>query len=337
MTRSTTNKIASMPKGELHVHLNGLIETNVLAELLKIEAKDEIIGINLTKALTRNSACKSLEEYLSGWDILRLVPRSRDSLSLLINSAFLQLKRQNTSFVEIRSSVIYISLLNDISVSESLLWLIEEIENASRKYQIAAGLIMTISRGDYAIESMRALISGFIQLGRPKSIIGVDLAGNETTYASPDLGPLFLKAKHELGLGVTIHAGETGIIENIRQAVIDFGADRIGHGTAAGKCEKTMELLAEKDICVEVCPISNRLTGAAPPGAAHPMIHFIKKSVPFVICSDNPALHQANLNADYFEFIRESNRADLLDKMLDTQRKYAFLELASTGLQPSAF
>jgi adenosine deaminase len=327
MTRFLIDHIASLSKGELHVRLNGLVETTVLADLLKAEAGGEIGGIDLQKALTRRSTCGCLTEYLAGWDLLRLVPRSRRSLRLLVQSAFLQLKRQNTSFAEIRSSVIYISLLNEIPVSESLRWLVEEIEVASRAQQIEAGLIMTIPRGDYAAESLRALLAAVMQLGRPKTVVGVDLAGNENTYVSPDLQPLFLKAKHELGLGVTIHAGDTGIVENIRQAVIDFGADRIGHGTAAGKCDYTMALLAEHDICVEVCPISNRLTGASPPGEAHPLVHFITKNVPFVICSDNPSLHQANLNADYLEFIRESNRSDLLDEMLTRQRKFAFLEL----------
>lgn len=327
MTRSLIDRIASLPKGELHVHLNGLVETAVLAGLLKTEAGKEVEGIDLQKALTRGSACSCLAEYLAGWDLLRLVPRSRESLRLLVQSAFVQLKRQNTSFAEIRSSVIYISLLNGVPVSESLRWLIEEIEAASLVHQIEAGLILTIPRGDYTAESMRALLSAFKQLGRPKAVVGVDLAGNETTYVSHDLQPLFLQAKHELGLGVTIHAGETGLLENIRQAVLDFGADRVGHGTAAGKCEQTMALLAEHDICVEVCPISNRLTGAAPAGEAHPLVHFIKNGVPFVICSDNPGLHQASLNEDYLEFVRESDRADLLEEMLEKQRKFSFLEL----------
>lgn len=323
---SLIHRIASLPKGELHVHLNGLIETTVLADLLRAEASSEIRDIDLQKALTRDSACSCLADYLAGWDLLRLVPRSRTSLRLLIQSAFIQLKRQNTLFAEIRSSVIYLSLLNDIPVSESLRWLIEEIEAASLAHKIDAGLIMTVPRGDYSVESMRALLAAFVQLGRPKGVIGVDLAGNEATQVSPDLSPLFLRAKHELGLGITIHAGETGIIENIHQAIINFGADRIGHGTAAGKCEQTMALLAEKDICVEACPISNRLTGAAPAGEAHPLVHFIRANVPFVICSDNPGLHQANLNADYLEFVRESGRTDLLEKMLDRQNKYSFIK-----------
>jgi len=331
MTRSLIEQIAALPKGELHVHLNGLVETTVLANLLRTEAGAEVHGVDLLKALTRNSACSCLAEYLAGWDYLRLVPKSRESLRLLVQSAFVQLKRQNTSFAEIRSSVIYISLLNDIPVSESLRWLIEEIELASIAYQIDAGLIMTIPRGDYATESMRALLSGFSQLGKPTTVVGVDLAGNESTQVSPDLKTLFQKAKYELGLGVTIHAGETGVLENIREAVLDFGADRIGHGTAAGKCERTMALLTERDICVEVCPISNRLTGAAPVGEAHPLVHFIKNNVPFVICSDNPGLHQANLNADYYEFARESGRADLLEEMLMRQRKFSFLKLRAAS------
>lgn len=76
-----------------------------------------------------------------------------------------------------------------------------------------------------------------------------------------ELPSLFREAKDRFGLGITIHAGETGRAENVRSAVELFGADRIGHGTAAGKDPELLELLSSLGICVEVCPISNRLTG----------------------------------------------------------------------------
>ena len=62
--------------------------------------------------------------------------------------------------------------------------------------------------------------------------------------------------------------------------------------------DRLLELLAERRICVEVCPISNRLTGAVPRDEAHPLQEFRRHGVPFVICSYNPAIHQRGLADD---------------------------------------
>ncbi len=319
------HRIRTLPKGELHVHLNGLVETSVIIDLLRSEAAEEIAAVNLENALRRNTPCANLEEYLAEWNVLRLVPRSRNSLRLMVVSAFKQLQAQNTSFVEIRSSVIYISLLNSVKVLDALRWLIEEVEMASKIYSISAGVIMTIPRGKNSIENLRTLLAAYDGLGKPKTVIGLDLAGNEDDDTPPELGGLFVRAKECHGLGVTIHAGETGSIENIHRAIKEFGADRIGHGTAAGKSDETMALLRDHNICVEVCPISNRMTGSVPASEAHPLVKFIQHDVPFVICSDNPGLHQANMNEDYLAFLQESGRPDLLEEMYSVQKEHSFL------------
>lgn len=93
-------------------------------------------------------------------------------------------------------------------------------------------------------------------------MIGLDLAGNEDITPPPETASLFRSAKDKYGLGITIHAGETGNADNIRNAIISYGADRIGHGTAVIRSPEIMDLIRELDICIEVCPISNRLTGA---------------------------------------------------------------------------
>ncbi|MBD9561723.1 adenosine deaminase family protein [Pseudomonas sp. PDM09] len=317
--------IKKMQKGELHVHLNGLASTSLVQKLL-IEEKAEIpAGFNLNVDLLRTSPSTDLETYLKPWQVLRLIPRSKAALGLVIDSAFENLQSQNVTFVELRNSVIYIALLNNITISTALSWLIHEIDRASDKYSIKAGLIITISRGDYAPDHLRSLMEAYVQLGRPDRVIGLDLAGNEDTTSPVELGQLFRKAKEEQGLKITIHAGETGNPENIRDAIINFDADRIGHGTAAYKSLAVMDMLRDRDICVEVCPISNRLTGAVGAHESHPVSEFIKMGVPFVICSDNPSIHDSNINEDYLEFYRETHNIDILESMLNRQIKYTFL------------
>lgn len=318
--------ISSLDKGELHVHLNGLIPVSIIEKILIEESINLPSSFNIKNDLLREFPMKNLEDYIKAWEVLRLIPTNRNNLRIMVNAAFENLKIQNVSFVELRNSVIYLSFINNISVEKALSWLIEEIELASSKYGINAGLILTVSRGDYSADNLNALINAYKSLGEPKSIIGLDLAGNENIILSNSISLMFREAKEKYGLKLTIHAGETGIESNIMDAIDNFKADRIGHGTAAGKNQYLMEYIAKNDVCIEVCPISNRLTGAVKEGDYHPVIEFIEHSVPFVLCSDNPAIHNKTINDDYQSFYDETKRKDILENMLKVQKKYSFIE-----------
>lgn len=319
------NEIFLMKKGELHVHLNGLVSTEVIQCILTKDRVEIPLGFDKNKDLNILKPADSLASYLNPWRVLRLIPRSKLSLSLIVESAFINLKSQNVTFVEIRNSIIYLALLNNISVDEALYWTITEIEAASARHRIKAGLILTVSRGDTAPEHLRLLLRAYEKLGKPEIIVGLDLAGNEDTPSPIETGSIYLHAKDKYGLKITIHAGETGNVANVVSAICEFGADRIGHGTAASKSVETMELLKDRNICIEVCPISNRLTRAVHESESHPVIDFIEHDVPFVICSDNPSIHSSNLTEDYLEFFRETRSLKHLENMYNNQKKYSFI------------
>lgn len=320
------NFILEMDKGELHVHLNGLVSSELVIKLLNNNIIDIPQGFDLEKDLNIIKPAKSLSSYLKPWDLLRFVPKSRSDLTLIVFDAFENLRKSNVRFVELRNSVLYIALLNEVNVDVAMAWLLEDVSRASEFYNIKAGLILTVTRGDYSLEQLRSLLNAYIKLGKPDLIVGLDLAGNEDINVSSALAYEFVRAKTEFGLKITIHAGETGNFENIVIAVNDFKADRIGHGTAAIKSQPTLELLKEKDICVEVCPISNRLTNAVGESESHPVIEFINNEVPFVICSDNPSIHMSSITQDYIEFYRETKSSLHIKKMLEIQKKYSFIK-----------
>lgn len=317
-------KCKELEKADLHLHLNGLFSTEAIKEVLIEESVFIPSSFDIEQDLNVLNAKRSLTNYLKPWEVLRLIPKKQDNLSKLIESGFYNLSANNIKYVEIRSSVVYLSLLQQKSLGETIELLIYELKRAGEKRGIKVRLIFTIPRDEYSVMYLNALLFAYNSIGRPKEIVGLDLAGNEDYPIPKNLGKMFRHAKDSFGFKITIHAGETGNLDNIYDAVSFYGADRIGHGTIVGKCEKTMELLAKKDICVEVCPISNRRTGAVRSLDSHPVKLFIKNNVPFVICSDNPGIHLASLSDDYFEFYKETNRFDILENMYLTQLKYSF-------------
>jgi adenosine deaminase len=320
--------VFSLQKGELHVHLNGLVSPILVRTLLTEENIQIPHGFNQLTDLVRDTPCPSLVDYLKPWQVLRRIPNSKMNLKRLSDDAFESLAHNNVKFVELRSSVIYLTTLLNCTVHEALALLIETIRESSEKYNIATGLILTVTRGDNSSIQLATLLTAYRDLGCPKAVVGIDLAGDEEVPIPSELPSLFKSAKDRYGLGITIHAGETGRSENILAAINDFGADRIGHGTAAGSNPDVMDILRKRDICVEVCPISNRLTGAVEKINMHPLLEFYRSGVPFVICSDNPGIHQKGLNEDYIAALKEGIDLNALRFQFALATKYSFLVLS---------
>jgi len=313
-----------LKKADLHLHLNGLFNAEVVKEVLNDESTFIPNGFKIEQDLNVLNAKRTLANYLKPWEALRLIPRKQSNLSILVDSGFENLFVNNVRYAEIRSSIIYLSLLQQKSLEESMELLICELRKAANKRGIEYRLIITIPRSEYSFAHLNSLLWAYDSIGRPKDIVGLDLAGNEEFPIQKNLGKLFKFSKDNFGLRITIHAGETGNLNNIHEAINQFGADRIGHGTIAGSCDRTMELLVKKDVCVEVCPISNRRTGAVKSTESHPVKKFIQNNVPFVLCSDNPGIHMTGLSDDYFDFYKETKRFDILENMYSTQIKYSF-------------
>jgi adenosine deaminase len=319
------SEIVSLVKGELHVHLNGLVSSSLVREIIDDEEANIPDEFDLYNDLVRRSPCPSLSNYLKPWQALRRIPSKPTNLKRMCDNAFGSLSSNNVKFVELRSSLIYLASLQNCKVSEALNRLIEATSASAAKYNIFSGIILTVTRGDYSTVHLDALLTAFRDLGCPRDVVGLDLAGDEEIPIPQDLPAQFKAAKEKYGLGISIHAGETGRPDNIVTAVTDFGADRIGHGTAASFNPYVMDLLCEHDVCVEVCPISNRLTGAVKLSDAHPLREFHRRGVPFVICSDNPGIHELGLNDDYMAALREGINLDFLRGQYTLAIKHSFL------------
>ncbi|MEQ7871627.1 adenosine deaminase [Chromohalobacter salexigens] len=323
---SLTEELYTRDRGELHIHMNGAIPMSTIQHIIADELTELPSGFLLERDLVRKTPCQSLASYLTPWQILRLFPKKRENLDRLSLAIVASLAESNVRFAELRSSVLYLAALQNCSPTEALERLIESTTAASNHFGMRLGLILTVTRGDYSSVALSTLLQAYQNLGEPDEVIGIDLAGNEEIACPGELPSLYRKAKDQYGLGITIHAGETGRVDNVRAAVELFSADRIGHGTAASKDPYLLDLLAKQEICIEVCPISNRLTGAVPVDEAHPLLEFRRHQVPFVICSDNPAIHQRGLADDDATAMAEGLSASDIYQQFEAAKRYTFIE-----------
>jgi adenosine deaminase len=131
-----------------------------------------------------------------------------------------------------------------------------------------------------------------------KGIAGLDLAGNEAQFPAEPFVGIFREAKQS-GLKVAVHAGEWGGPENVRKAIEQFNADRIGHGVRVMEDDYTVTLARDHQTCFEVCITSNYQTGAVKELSEHPLKKMIDAGLNVTINTDDPSISQITLSNEY--------------------------------------
>ncbi|ELY4527487.1 adenosine deaminase [Cronobacter sakazakii] len=319
---------SKVPKGELHVHFNGALPPDVVDRIiLENNSTERLTDINYDRSkLLVNKTSSGLVEYLKPWDFLRLIPINKNQLHIMIEAFFIAMSESNIKFVEVRHTVIHLAKNCGVTYLEALDWLLEGLFIYGAKYRITAGLIITIGRSEQSCTHIKCAITNIPHSNFRNLIVGIDLAGDENCELDKNIYALFKKCKYDLGLGITIHAGETGNVNNIREAITHFHADRIGHGTCAKNDKYILEMLSKHSICVEVCPLSNVMTGATTLANGHSLKEFYNFEVPFVVCSDNPGIQETSLTDDYIYCNKEVKIPEFPKKMYEYQKQFTFIK-----------
>ena len=302
-------------KAELHAHLNGCIPPSLVAALLPPDQR-----VESTTILTPVS---SMQEYFGPWTVFRALGKSADDMARIIQVAADFLAADNVVYAELRNSVRHVAALNRVSLEEALEWISTGMEAASMRTGVDLNLIVSLTREHFSMEGAERMLRALASAANDR-LVGIDLTGDEGVEIPPAASQIFRRAKDELGLGVTIHAGETGTAQDIRWAIEDCRADRIGHGVASVSDPGCLDLIRTRDVCVEVCLTSNLMTGAVSSLDQHPVREFLEQEIEFALCSDNPQMHLRSLSFEYELFSSICPDSDALAHQFDTQMRHAF-------------
>jgi adenosine deaminase len=130
-------------------------------------------------------------------------------------------------------------------------------------------------------------------------LVALDLAGNEAEYKTEPFYGIFKEAKQS-GLHVTIHAGEWGPAGNIREAIEEIGAERIGHGVRVLEDREIVAMVRERGTAFEVCMTSNYQSGVVKSLETHPLMHMLDAGVNVTINTDDPSISRITLSHEYY-------------------------------------
>lgn len=129
-------------------------------------------------------------------------------------------------------------------------------------------------------------------------LVGFGMAGDELKGKPGDFAYAFDMAR-EAELGITVHAGEWGGAESVRDALDALRPARIGHGVQAWGDSALVDRLAREGVVLEVCPGSNVVLGVFKSWKDHPIQKLREAGVDVTVSTDDPPFFGITMTSDY--------------------------------------
>ena len=287
----------SLPKAELHLHLEGSIEPATVCALAARHGQH--LG---EEEARRRYLYADFAEFIEAFKWVTSYLRDPHDYALITRELGERLLAQNVVYAEVTLSVGVMLLRQQKPQAnfEALCRASEEL----RKQGLRLQWIFDAVRQFGAEAAME--VAHIAPQYRNEGVVAFGLGGDELSLPTTDFRAVYDYVA-EQGLHRLIHAGETGGPQLVRQAVEILGAERIGHGIGAMHDPALLEMLAERRIPLEICPTSNICTGAlarqltrdSAQLAEHPLPALLRQGLAVVLSTDDPAMFHTSLLAEY--------------------------------------
>jgi adenosine deaminase/aminodeoxyfutalosine deaminase len=273
--------IDGLKKAELHVHLEGSIEPETIAELDgKITAEQAAARYRFHDFQGFIEAYKWTVQYL----------RTPDDFALIARRLFESMARQNVRYAEVNLSV------------GVMLWrgqdfgpILDALNREAERSQVEIWWIADAVR-QFGLEHVWTVARMAAERVNDR-VIGFGIGGNEVLGPAELFTEVFDYAR-KAGLHLVPHAGETVGPESV-WAALRLGAERIGHGIRAVDDPALVAELARRQIPLEICITSNVATGSVAKLEYHPVRRLYDAGVPIVLNTDDPGIFGTTLNREY--------------------------------------
>ncbi|MDQ2724119.1 MAG: adenosine deaminase [Actinomycetota bacterium] len=277
--------LLALPKGHLHLHLEGAMRPSTLAELAATHGID-VPPIRGFKSFTAfagmyAAACAVLATEA---DLRRLV---REVVEDAADDGVTWLE---PSFYSPRHQSAFGS--NEAAIEIVL----DELAAAGNACGIGTGLIIAADRTEDPAESS-TLATIAVSLAE-RGVVGFGLANDEANWPPGPFAAAFAVAV-DGGLMSVPHGGELSGPESVVGCIEDCRAARVMHGVRAVESPDLVAHLAERGICLDVCPTSNVLLGVVPTLEAHPLPALLDAGVRCSVNADDPLLFGPGVLDEY--------------------------------------
>ena len=319
--------IRTLPKAELHLHLEGSVTPEALVELRRRHGKRSTLAE--AEALYQYT---DFPGFLVAFKTLTEDLETPEDYELIAYRLMEQLKNENVLHAEVYVSV-GVCLWRQLDFDAIFEALERGRERGEQDFGVSLLWIFDAVRqfGPGAAQQVFRLAAEY----RDRNVVGVGIGGDEQKAPPEQFREPYAYAAGE-GLRLTAHAGESAGPESIWGA-LNLGAERIGHGLTAGRDPELIEELATRQIPVEICLTSNLRTSCCISVSDHPVRRYFDQGLMITLNSDDPAMFRTSLNREYEvaqaqfgfsdEHLRELARNSFEASFLPPEKKLSFLNL----------
>lgn len=293
------DELHALPKVDLHRHLEGSLRLSTLSEIAQhhgIDLPSYDIGYLRRFATVVTDERPDFHLFLAKFSFLRRFYTTQAAVERIAYEAVADAAADNIKYMELRFNPVALSRNQGFSLDSVTRWVCDTVAHAQRDHDITVRLILQIGR-DESVETASQIAKIALDY-REHGVVGLDLAGDETRFPARRFAEVFQRARRE-GLYVTVHAGEAGGADNVREAIELLGAQRIGHGVRSIENSDVVHLLRTRGIALEVCPTSNLQTGVVRQFWQHPLPDLLALDLRVTINTDDPSVSDTTLTDEY--------------------------------------
>jgi adenosine deaminase len=251
-----------LPLAELHCHLGSAVTPAIMWGIaheqgIKLPTKDYWQFREIITASPHRG--HSFDKYLALFHWTELIQSSplavERSVYEVIGGAY---RKNNITTMELRFNPMKRNRGGEQDLDHIIAASLRGMDRAMLEYPVKPGLIFCLDR-DFPF-GLNEIIAEKAMAWHERGIVGIDIAGPESANFHPsDYRNLFERARSR-GLGITVHVGESGPVEEIAVVLDQLQPDRIGHGVKAAYDSRTMAMIRERGVVLEICPTSNLQT-----------------------------------------------------------------------------
>jgi adenosine deaminase len=284
--------IRSLPKCELHIHIEGSLEPELMFALAR---RNNIrLPYDSVEAVRRAYQFGNLQDFLDVYYLgMSVLVTQQDFYDL----AFAYLTRAHAD--NVRHVEMFFDpqghTARDIAFATVIDGLHRATVDAAQKLGVSASLIMCFLRHLDEADAEKTLDAALPYRDR---IVGVGLDSSEKGHPPSKFKHVFARAR-DAGFFLTAHAGEEGPASYVWEALDVLGVGRIDHGNRAMDDESLVGRLEREKMALTVCPLSNLRLRVVNDLTHHPLRHMLDKGLRATVNSDDPAYFGGYVNQNY--------------------------------------
>ena len=284
--------IAGLPKAELHMHIEGSLEPEMMFALARRNGVS--IPFANVEALKAAYAFSRLQDFLDIYYQGAAVLRTEQDFHDLALAYFDRAAADGVVHAEIFFDP-QTHTARGLPFQVAADGLLAGMAAAEAKHGLTSKLILCFLRHLPEADAFATLQAAEPWLDR---IVGVGLDSSEMGHPPEDFARVFAAAGR-LGLKRVAHAGEEGPPAYVVQALDGLHIDRLDHGNRALEDAALVARLAREGMTLTVCPLSNHKLCVTPDLAAHPIARMLRLGLRATVNSDDPAYFGGYINDNY--------------------------------------